>query len=254
MPCIYVKGELSKSPEHWKKLHPAVHWKKGRSARALAYPWEDNPCDFPKKIKTVLDNAGFPWVKTRPLIISPEHEVPLPGRGKASTNDVFVLANADGALASITVEGKVDEGFDKVVSEWSRGTSNQERRLKGICNHLNLKRDQIQDTSYQLLHRSASAVIEAKRFRAPLALMIVQSFDTSTPQNDFEEYSKFVSLYNIQANENELIHVGSSGADLHLAWIRGDPNFLNQWGQEAIACSIKMEKIMFAIMLADVTH
>ena len=228
MSCIYVRGMPSKGPEDWKKLHPKLHWKKGRSARALAYSWEDNPRDFPKKIRNVLDNSGFPWENTRPLIIIPEHEVNLPGRGRSSTNDVFVLANADGALVSIMVEGKVDEGFAEPVSNWSNGTVNRERRLKGICNLLNLKLDQIQDISYQVLHRSASAVIEAKRLRAPLALMIVQSFDNNTPQSDFDKFSEFVSLFDMQANDDEIIPVGTNDVKLHVSWIKGDSTFLNK--------------------------
>jgi len=227
MSLIFINGEMSRGPEDWKKLHPEVHWKKGRSARALAYSWEEDQQDFPRRIKQVFKSSDIPgYDEIKPLVIIPEYEVNVPGRGKASTNDIFVLAEAVGFLVSIMVEGKVDEGFAEPVSTWRNGTANREKRLTGICNLLQLKINQVKDIPYQLLHRSASAIIEAKRYKAPMALMIVQSFDTKTPQSGFNKFAEFAALYDRHAKENELIRIPIGGVLTFLAWIKGDPKFL----------------------------
>jgi len=51
---------------------------------------------------------------------------------------------------------------------------------------------------YQLLHRIASAVIEAERFDARLAGMIVHSF--STRATWFDEFSSFVRLLGVSSD------------------------------------------------------
>lgn len=227
MSVIYLKGEKSKGPEDWERIHPKKHWVQGRSARALAFSWEKDPQGFPDRIQNVFNNSGLKlFEKIKPSLIIPEHAVRLPGRGKASMNDLFVIADANDSLVSMMVEGKVDEGFDEYVYEWSNGTANRERRLRGLCKILDLQRDKVSEIRYQLLHRTASAIIEAKRHRSTVAVMIVHSFDTNEPQSGFIDYTRFVSLYNEKAQENRIIQIQLGQVQLFLAWIKGDPRFL----------------------------
>ncbi len=49
---------------------------------------------------------------------------------------------------------------------------------------------------YQLLHRAASAIIEAKRFGAPHAIMLVHSF--SQTHEWFADYAAFAKLLGVE--------------------------------------------------------
>jgi len=55
---------------------------------------------------------------------------------------------------------------------------------------------------YQPLHRLASAIIEAKRFNARYALMILHSF--SQPDEWFSDYGEFLELFGPKAHLGEL--------------------------------------------------
>jgi hypothetical protein len=75
---------------------------------------------------------------------------------------------------------------------------------------------------YQLLHRTASAIIEAQRFNAAHAVMLVHS---STEWS--QDYAAFVALMGGSAKENRMVSVGfRSGVSLCLAWVRGDAYYL----------------------------
>ena len=44
----------------------------------------------------------------------------------------------------------------------------------------------------------------------------------------FDKFSEFVSLFEMQANDDEIIPVGANDVKLHASWIRGDSTFLNK--------------------------
>ncbi|HEY3778439.1 MAG TPA: hypothetical protein VGL35_10320 [Rhizomicrobium sp.] len=101
------------------------------------------------------------------LLAVPEHKVALPGsRRGESQNDLFLLARIGSETFAITVEGKVNESFDKPLDEWLANASEGKReRLAFLCEILELISPIPGDIPYQLLHRTASAIIEARRFR-----------------------------------------------------------------------------------------
>jgi len=147
--------------------------------------------------------------------------VSLPGGGYPSQNDLFVLAKGNGQIISMTVEGKVSEPFGPLVSEWFQNPSEGKRkRLAYLCKILELNSDHVNPIRYQLLHRTASAIIEAERFNAKNALMLVHSF---SPTNEwYEDFEKFAGLYGGHAKLNEVFSVGRiNGIDLYLGWIKG---------------------------------
>jgi hypothetical protein len=129
----------------------------------LAYCWE-NADGFPEQIQKALSTV--PELGTlEPLLAIPEHKVNLPGGRTASQNDLFVLARSPEKLACIMVEGKVNEPFGALVSEWYVDPlPGKVKRLGFLYKTLGLTVEQIQDVRYQLLHRSASATIEANRY------------------------------------------------------------------------------------------
>ncbi len=210
----------------WKRLllDPAKHWRRGRSARTLACCWEDAN-GFPPEISAVLASAPA-LTGIAPLLIFPEWKVSLPGGSRPSQNDVWVLATCDVGLVSIAVEGKVDESFGNPVVEWRKKASDgKTKRLAYLADMLGLPQPIPDDIYYQLLHRAASALIEAARFRATQSVMLVHSF--SDKDAGFDAFHAFVALYNKTAEPEKLCAVtAKDGAPLHLGWARGDRRYL----------------------------
>ena len=216
----------SSGPGDWKALlaDPEKHWARGFSARSLAHAWEDAD-GFPPEIAAVLQQSDS-LEGIAPLLVFPEWKVPLPGGSAASQNDVWVLARCNTGLVSITIEGKVDEPFDKVIGEWkAQASPGKAIRLAFLAEVLGLC-EPIPDTVYyQLVHRAASAVIEAERFGATQAVMLVHSFSPSNRW--FEKYRAFAAVFKTTAEIGKLSTVKARGGiPLHLAWVRGDERFV----------------------------
>ena len=76
----------------------------------------------------------------------------------------------------IAVEGKAREPFGPLVSEWNDSPGKQ-ARLESLCEQLGLDPVAAGGLYYQLLHRTVSAIREARRYGAREALMLVHSFD-----------------------------------------------------------------------------
>ncbi len=82
------------------------------------------------------------------------------------------------------------------------------------------------DLYYQLLHRTASAVIEAERFKTDVAAMIVHSF--SPERMWFESYVQFLELLGLPDNSGELASIRlPGGLPLYLGWASGDARYLS---------------------------
>lgn len=224
MSKIYIPAS---SAEQWAQFlaQPVKHWRQGYSARTLAYSWQEAN-GFPTEVHTTL-SASFPDIEL--LLALPEYQVPLPGGSRPSQNDIWVLARTAGKLVSIAVEGKVSEPFGPTIQEWREESSpGKSERLAYLCGQLGLQPSVPDTLRYQLLHRAASAVIEAQRFGAAHAVMLVHSFSQSSEW--FQDYASFVSLLGGGiASENTLVSVGvRSGVPLHLAWVRGDARYLSK--------------------------
>jgi hypothetical protein len=227
MSTIYVPTE---SATDWKKLlaDPEKHWKKGYSARTLANCWESAD-GFPKEISALLSTSPLDPLQSAQLVMAfPEHKVFLPPvGGHPSQNDLFVLGKAsDGDLISITVEGKVSESFDKTLGEWSkRPSAGKTLRLQFLQGTLGLTSPVPASIRYQLLHRLASAIIEATRFNAKYAILVVHSF--SKKDLWFGDYSDFLDLFSVKATIGQLIQLPDmQGIHVLSGWARGDKRFL----------------------------
>lgn len=102
----------------------------------------------------------------------------------------------------------------------------QRQRMAFLCETLGLTEPVPDDIHYQLLHRTASAVIEAQRFKTDMAAMVVHSF--SPTRMWFDAFAKFVGLYGPGIEAGEFVEVAlPSGMPLLLGWASGDPGFLN---------------------------
>jgi hypothetical protein len=217
--------------QDWRQFlaDPAKHWKIGYSARTLANCWHVAD-GFPSEINHIFSSSTITAFQSiEPLLILPEYKVALSGAGKDSQNDIFVLAKTQThELASIMVEGKVDESFGNTLKSWKLAnqgfTDNKRKRLDYIQQQLGLENIP-DDIYYQLLHRTASARIEAERFNASYALMIVHSFSQTSKW--FGEYARFLALFGITAEKNNLYHLNTQhGIHLYSLWADGDKRFL----------------------------
>ena len=125
------------------------------------------------------------------------------------------------------IEGKVGESFDKTLGKWKEDASQGKRdRLTYLNNCLGLSTDPPDHIYYQLMHRTASAVIEAKRFGAETAVMLIHSF--SPKDQWFDEFAEFCELFGISASVGAIGETTCiDGMPLFLGWVHGDERFLN---------------------------
>lgn len=221
MKHIYIP---TSSPDDWRKFlaEPEKQWRSGYSAKELAECWEQSN-GFPPEFQSLFsksENHGLHGLEL--LLAIPEYQVDLPGGKRPSQNDLFALARAkDGELVVLMVEGKVAEPFGETLEIWLNNASEgKKRRLKYLCDILGLSGAPPLHIRYQLLHRTASAVIEAKRFNAKYAMMIVHSF--SSEHKWFSEYQDFLCLFGVTSGINELVELPVvEGLRIFAGWVVG---------------------------------
>ena len=220
MTRIYVP---TKGPENWQSLlaHPEKHWKSGYSARTMAFSWEEAD-GLPREIA-----ALFEGIDTVPelLIALPEFKTPLPGGDRDSQTDVLAIVRTAKGNITCAVEGKVDEPFGPLLGDWLKEASpGKQQRLDYICECLGITNPAM-DTHYQLMHRAASAVIQAERFSSWAAAMIVHSFSPKSMW--FGAFAKFVQSLGKEVLPGDFAPIVlPSGRPLFLGWAKGDPRYL----------------------------
>lgn len=149
--------------------------------------------DFPAVVRAVLRSA--PEYAGAELIDGFfEREVELGSAGRNSQTDLMVIAGLNDGLGIIAVEGKVEESFAEPVAQWNN-TPGKQHRLERLCRTLGLEPSLVGGLRYQLLHRTASAIYEAKRYRCRHAMMLVHSF--SATRRWFEDFSAFSSAMRV---------------------------------------------------------
>jgi hypothetical protein len=230
----------SRGAEDWQRLlaEPEKHWRSGYSAKALAHCWEA-AAGFPPSVHALFTDSRFDALHGLEMLLGiPEHRVPLPGGRRASQTDLFVLARAKDGLAAIAVEGKVAEPFGPLVREWIAPTPSsvegepdiapsegKQERLLFLCSNLGLAADDVAEARYQLVHRTVSALIEARRFAARHAVMLVHSF--SERDDSLADYERFAAMLGADAKRDQLIAARAPGdVPLYLGWASGDPTYL----------------------------
>ena len=165
----------------------------------------------------------------RLLLAIPEHKVPLPGATVGdSQSDLFLLVRAGTNTVAVTIEGKVNEPFDQPMSKWlSNASPSKQARLDALCNELGLQQPLPDDLHYQLLHRTVSAIIEARSFKTDMAAMIVHSF--SPERLWFDAFARFAALFGVAAEPNRLLAIRpSADPPLYIGWAYGDLQFLKR--------------------------
>lgn len=204
---------------------PDIQWERLASAFETAVSWEvaaKTPRGLPATVASLLDSQTE--LRGAQLVVAvPEHKVPLPGGNRPSQSDVWALLITDRGLVSMAVEGKAAEPFGETLGEWlNQASSGKKDRLQFLMQKLGLRSEPPPSIRYQLLHRTASAVIEAATCRASSAVMMVQSFRRD-PKNeaDFVEFSELLGR-RVRAGEmKRATSVG--GCDIYLGWAQCEP-------------------------------
>lgn len=211
----------------WKGLlaDPELHWKDGRSAKSLALSWTQAK-GFPEEVRKVLAQSDCQELRDlTPAFLFPEYKVDMPHGKRASQTDLYVLAFTPANRPVVMmVEGKVNEAFGPLVSEWlseNNPGSLKAARLAAICDILGLAKDNIENRRYQLFHRTAAAVLEAKRINADQAIVLVHSFSQDNLWLD--EFQSFVGLFGLELGKNELSKPVKIGEiETYFAWVHGE--------------------------------
>jgi len=193
-----------------------LHWKKGRSAYELAYSWGAIN-GIPQSVRGVL-NTSIVFENCRLVDAFFEREVDLLTPGRPSQTDLMAILALENELAIMAVEAKVDEPFGPIVADWNNQSPPKIERLNSLCFLLGLNPKKVGRLRYQLLHRTASAILEAKRYRSSKAIMLVQSFDPKKAW--IEEFFKFseemgFSPFNVGELSGSL---DCQGVELFLGW------------------------------------
>lgn len=206
----------SAGPDAWRALlaSPGTQWREGRSAMSAALSWEraqGTTSGLSPEVAALLGPSA------RLVLAIPEHKVPLPGGRRDSQCDVFALVDLGEATCALAVEAKVNEPFGPTVEEWmAEASPGKAARLAAIMGLLGLAAVP-EALRYQLLHRTASAVLEARRFRAGVAAMVVQSF--APDRRWFADFAGFCEVLGLKAEPDRPLTVPlPDGLDLILGW------------------------------------
>ena len=220
----------AKNADDWRQLlaEPERHWHPGFSAWAAAHCWQDAN-GFPDEVKTLFSTAANKDLRTAEMLLAiPEHKVYLPPRKEPPSQcDLFALAKAaGGGLVSITVKAAASEPFGPTVGSWySKPTIAKTDRLEFLLSLLGLAVAQIGNIRYQLVNQFASALLEAYRFNADHAVMIVHSFDAADEL--FEDYAAFLALYRQRTEIGRIVRLfRKDSIEVSTGWAKGDPKYL----------------------------
>ncbi len=198
-------------------LASPTHWKAGHSAQELAYSWFNAsgfPCLIQQCLSTdpVFQDATF-------LNAVFERKTDLGTKGRPSQTDLLAYVDLGQQLGLLAVEGKVEESFDRCVAEWNDGSAGKVARLNALCKTLGLDDRSCGEIRYQLLHRTASAIYEAKRYHIREALMLVHSF--SATARWFTEFQAFAEAIGTPVSKKNICSPVAllEGVNLRLAWV-----------------------------------
>lgn len=218
----------TRSGSDWQPLlaEPIRHWKKGKSAMTAAACWEDAETTFPPEVAAAFASSGDADLLDLELLAAiPEWTVPLMGGDRASQTDVLALARNERGLVVVAVEAKADEDFGPLLQQKRAGASpGQSERLAEL--HRVLEVASLPDAiRYQLVHRTASAILTAREFHAHAAVMLVHSFGKRPSLRD--DFDGFGHALNAQDLSAEVKVVQSFQTPrLFLVWCHGNPKFL----------------------------
>lgn len=211
-----------KDLDDWRRLlaDPEIKWCNDRSAERLARAWMEAD-GFPMAVKRALRKSGHELFRDIQILLAiPQYMVPPPGDSAAAQSDLFVLAESTGQLTAFMIEAKGGEPFGPTVAEWLQkdATEGETSQLEYLQRALGLEEQQVGDIRYRLLQSAASALIEARRFNAANAVMLVHSFSETYEGSD--DFVAFTKCYGLTPEPGRLHFIGYvNKIRLFLGWI-----------------------------------
>lgn len=219
---LFYANELGTAEEVRPYLaDPLLHWRPKYSAFELASAWM-NANGIPTLVRSLLDTS--PVFRGAELVEGFfEREVDLGTPGRRSQTDLLALLRlAGGDHAVMAVEGKAEEAFGELVSNWN-DSDGKEKRLQHLCELLDIDRFRADRLRYQLIHRAASAVLEARRYGASHAILLVHSF--SSEDSSLRDFQVFVDVLGVTGASIGAFTDGKrlEDVELRLAWVKDTP-------------------------------
>ena len=218
-PTTFFAGRPLRTPHDARAYlaDPIRHWCPDHSALGLATSWI-GAGGIPARVAEVLASCDS-YANCRLVEAFFEREVDLGTKGRPSQTDLLALVQLGDGYGVIAVEGKAREPFGPLVSEWNDGPGKQER-LDDLCLQLGLDAAGAGGLRYQLLHRTVSALLEARRYGAREALMLVHSFDAENTSLD--AYQAFAAALGLGSAEANAITGPTFRGEvtLRLGWVR----------------------------------
>lgn len=194
------------------------HWKKGYSAYELAHSWVKAK-GIPRPVVAVLHQvADFQRMELVEGFF--EKNTDLRSRGRPSQTDLLALIGDGDGFAVLGVEGKVDEPFGPLVSEWLVNASpTKQTRLSELRKTLGLTGCDVSNLRYQLLHRTAATIYEAQRYKVRRSVMLVHSF--SKNHRWFDDFQAFADAIGTPVScRNKLsAEIVVEKVSLRLGWV-----------------------------------
>ena len=223
--CVETRGICN-----WRErlAKPDSQWRRGFSAFETAVSWEKaayHSAGLPEPVADLFRGSVFGEATL--LLAIAEHKVPLVGGLADSQCDVWALLSSASGGISLSVEAKANESFgqgNEPLKDWliagksERSRQNRKDRWKCIFASLpSAGQDAYSPAPYQLLHRCAAAVIEAKRFSVPNAVFIVQAF--KSPVESFEAFSTFCRAVGAKAERGQMQTTTVGEIRLGIGWV-----------------------------------
>ena len=146
---------------------------------------------------------------------------------RPSQTDVLAIVRLPNELAVMAVEGKVRESFGPLVIDWLRDAappSKKQPRLDSLAKTLGIDMPICKTLRYQLMHRTASAIYEARRYHAEVAVMMVHSFDPHDA--GFDDFARFAVAMGVPdaAATHVVGPVTRDGVAVYLGWTADRPS------------------------------
>jgi len=148
-----------------------------------------------------------------------ERQVDLGSAGRPSQTDLLAVIGLERHIAIFAIEGKAGEPFGELVSKWLDESDTKSKRLDALCETLGLSVQQTLPLRYQLLHRTASAIYEAKRYRTNLAGMLVHNF--AAEQAGYSDFCAFAQALGASETKAGVLHgpLACDGVSVYLGWV-----------------------------------
>jgi hypothetical protein len=134
----------------------------------------------------------------------------------------------------MAIEAKAGEKLDDVVKDWllkSNERSGKPDRLSALKLLLGIPDADVSHIRYQLLHRTASALKEAERFGASMAVVLVQSFNRAADEESWNDVLKFGEVMGALVSEGSVVQSARPTAvPLFIGWITSTPADMERLG------------------------